>query len=383
MLFNFKRYFELYCESLTGVVWHYSDNPVEILKSNIFSLGSETGADATKSGKAFYLSTARSKMGSYSENPRGIIFKLDGDLLNTKYKAKSIDYWGKSGFKERHGGKHEMEDRLYSTSPTIPNARNYILEVNAWGKPDLNNRYLETIKKVEELCKDYNIPFVYYTDYRNFISNKDPKKSLNDVIDTSQIEYTKYKSYSKYDSKTIREVLLFVTQLKDPNRRYGNYDGFLSLSNDYHNSLRRKHSKSGIYAKTIIAKILKKLKLKNVDDLFKLRTEQKMKLDRIENDSHHLKYVYNKFLKILENDDDPFEAVHQFNQYFQNKKEDDFYALMSVMRNKNIEKLSEIFNNAKQHLNREIESIQSTLFDIPLRDLNQKPKDESWKDVQI
>ena len=107
---TFQELFELISEGISDIVWHYTKDPVHILKSNKFSLGTETGSDITKSGKAFFMSTARSKLGSYSNTSSGTIFKLDGRKINQNYKGSSVDYWG--GTKAREGGTQEMEDGI-------------------------------------------------------------------------------------------------------------------------------------------------------------------------------------------------------------------------------------------------------------------------------
>ena len=167
---SFKEYFINLQESVSDIVWHYSNNPYEILKSNKFGLSSESGSDVTKSGKPFYLSLSRSKSGSYSNNPRGIIFKLDGAKLNNKYKGFPFDYWAGSGFKNRSQGNSEMEDRLASKNSEIPNARDYILEVIGWADEySKKSIYSNYQKNVELLCKKLDIPFVFYDSYQNFL----------------------------------------------------------------------------------------------------------------------------------------------------------------------------------------------------------------------
>lgn len=384
MPITFEKYFQIYCESLSDIVWHYSTEPLKILKSDKISLGTETGPDATKNGKPFYLSTARSKVASYSKGPRGIIFKLNGVLLNSKYKAKPIDYWGGTGVKDRHSGQHEMEDRLYSDSPIIPNIKKYILEVQAWMDVDPNNKYAVYIKSVEDECRKNGIKFTFFTSYKNFIQNKDPKSSITEVMDTDKIETPEpYKFKDTYRKKIIRKILSFVTQLKDPHDDYSRYDSFLTLSNEYHNYLRREHNRMAIHAKKIIAKILKKLNLNNVDKLFKLRIEQRQKMLRFENDLKHLDYKLNELVNDMKEGKDRYYEIVNFNKQYQDSVGSLKNEMLNAYDQKDVNKLRLFFDKAKEKMQRDLKEIEKTLFNIPMKDPAPEKKDESWKDVQI
>jgi hypothetical protein len=384
MPISFEKYFQLYCESLSDIVWHYSNDPLKILKTDKISLGTETGPDATKNGKPFYLSTARSKVASYSKGPRGIIFKLDGNLLNSRYKARPIDYWGGTGVKDREKGEHEMEDRLYSDSPIIPNIKKYILEVQAWMNADPNNTYAAYIKKVEDECKRNNIKFTYYTSYENFIQNKDPKLSITEVIDTDKNENPEpYKFKYTYRKKSIRKILAFVTQLKDPHNDYSRYDSFLTLSNDYHSYLRREHDRMAIYAKKIIAKILKKLNLNNIDKLLKLRIEQRQKMLRFKDDIKHLDYKLNELINDMKDGKDRYYEIVNFNKQYQDSIGSLKNAMLNAYDRKDVDTIRTFFDKAKEKMEKDLAEIEKTLYKIPLKDPVPEKKDESWKDVQM
>jgi hypothetical protein len=383
MLPNFKRYFELYCESITGIVWHYTREPLKILKSNMFSLGMETGVDTTKGGKIFYMSTARSKFNNYSENnPSGVIFKLDGDLLNTRHKGKAFDYWSNSNIKNRGEGISEMEDRIYSDQPTIPNAKKYIMEVITWCNPE--SSYMNTLKEVEDICKRDDIPFVYYTSYKNFSTNKDPQPNIPDTIKITE----PYERYGKfYKKRDIRNILLFLTQLKDVDREYANYNARLSLGHKINNEIRRSHNKPAIYAKRIIAKLIKRFKLKNVDDLIKLRISQNEKMLRNKNEIYYIDRTFNKFVDMMEDGQttDPYgnDPIWDFNKQYLDGTDESYYNLYRTVSRKDMDSLKQIFSSVKETMRNEMADIEKTFLDIPLKDLPEKKIDYSWRQEQI
>jgi hypothetical protein len=373
----FESYYNLYCEALSQIVWHFTPAAADILRQNKFSLSMEQGADVTKT-KPFFLSTARSKSTYYADHSGGVMLKLDGDALNKKYKGRAFDYWG-SEYKTREKGKHEMEDRLYSDKPVIPDARKYILQVQAWG--GLRSTIRE-IKEVEELCEQYNIPYVYFGSQRDFLQNKNPRKSIAEVKEIPSPE----PSFSKYETgrkKAHREILLFLTQLRDPLRSYEGYDANLRLGADITNHIRRSHDRSAIFLKQIIARLLKKLKLKSIDDLVKLRLSQKTEMDRYGQEVRYLNYLRKKFHKIMETDEDNFDEEYNFNTAYQGGDRAKLRALSNAIRAKDKSALDQIIDEAIDKQNEKLQRIKNTLMQIPLKDLRPMKKDNSWKEVQI
>jgi hypothetical protein len=383
---TFKEYFINLQESVSDIAWHYSNNPYQILKSNEFGLSSETGPDITKSGKPFYLSLSRSKSGSYSNNPRGIIFKLDGTKLNHKYKGFAIDYWGNSGFRHRSEGKSEMEDRIASANPEIPNARKYILEVIAWAdEHSKSSIYSFYQQKVELLCKKLNIPFIFYNSYEDFIKNKNPHNSVEDVVDFSKIEkldpYKTPRSFRKRDMDRVKYLLNFLLNLKDPEHNYDRYDSNIVIGSDYHNYIRRSYDKTSIYAKSLLAKTMKKFKLKNIDDLFKLRFRQINELTRYENDIKSINYKLNQYIKDLNsNVDKTFDDFYYDLKYFLG---DDYQSVSKLYKMKNPQGIKEVFEKYENILKSKIDDILKTSMNIHLNPIEKKRINPPLNDVQI
>src|ERR1017187_3728413 len=107
-------------EGLSSIVFHYTmfSKLCTILQSNEFRLVS-----AVQTG--YYFCVARSHMGEYSGVHSGAVeIVLDGNKLAQHYQAAPVNYWG-DGF-----AKDEMEDRIYSKTPTIPNAISYMKEIH-------------------------------------------------------------------------------------------------------------------------------------------------------------------------------------------------------------------------------------------------------------
>lgn len=378
---------QILLERVTDVVWHMSNDALSILKRNVFSLGTETGPDKTRGGKAFYLSTARSKTGSYSDSTNGIIFKLDGRLLNSRYKGKAIDYWAGSGLRPREGGKHEMEDRIYSEEPVIPNARKYILEINAWIDPHYAKDSVYSIyqKKVEDKAKELGIPYKIYAGYEDFIKNKNPKNSIAEIIDTTKIELLQpYKFRDTRRKNRLKEILLFLSELKDPERKWDRYDSALSLSNDYNNMLRREHGRSALYTKNAISKILRRLKMNSIDDLIKLRVEQAQFMKRINSDKQYLDYKKKRILKSMEDGEDyDFDTLYDLNQQYFKGDKDMFHKITSLYRRGDKEGMEDIFRNIWDNYEKDIKDIQKTLVKLPLSEPEKQKVDDSWRDIQI
>lgn len=382
-----ERLPQILFERVTDIVWHMSNNPLEILKRNVFSLGSETGPDKTKGGKAFYMSTARSKTGSYSKSTNGTIFKLNGKMLNDKYKGKPIDYWAGSGIKPREGGSHEMEDRIYSDNPIIPNAKKYILEINAWVDPSYakDSVYSLYLKKVEDEAKKMGIPYKIYSNYDDFISNKNPKSSITEIIDISNISPNpSYKFKNTTRKPRLKKILLFLAELKDPDDNYSRYDSNLTLSNDYGNILRREHNKSAIYAKNIISKILRKLKMSSIDDLIKLRINQNQIMKRISSDKQYLEYKKKQILKSMEQGEDyNFDTMYDFNKAYFEGDRDMLNKILNIYKRGDEKSMSDIFDLIYEKFNKQIEDIKKTLIKLPLSEPEKRKVDYSWRNEQI
>jgi len=140
------------------------------------------------------MSFARSKLGKYhypavkSQQGQTLIV-LDGQkLMAAGFSGKPVDYWG-------WGDKDEMEDRVYSDKPVIPNANKFIKEIhmlmdrtpemkepgpmdkmmNPDAKPSEYPRdqkrddiYIRLMRNVFRASKQLDIPVYIYKDVKSF-----------------------------------------------------------------------------------------------------------------------------------------------------------------------------------------------------------------------
>lgn len=167
-------------EGVNEILYHttFASNAVDILQQNRFRLtpdmGTPSDRDYRREEKNFFLSTTRSRMGQYHtpvskyEDSR-VIMVLDGrKLMQDGYSGGPVDYW--NGFDI-----DEMEDRVYSNSPTIDDAKKYIKEIHLFtpekSRHDLSGR-MEPRSKASRtligLAKRMGMPLYTYKDPKNF-----------------------------------------------------------------------------------------------------------------------------------------------------------------------------------------------------------------------
>jgi hypothetical protein len=115
---------ELISEAISRTVYHYTSigEATSILESGVFELSSVFGSGAEEelnpSGYPYYLSTTRTPLGDYHRHVLhdGVLFVLDGEWFNRRYRGAPINYHGTLNTKPRQ---REAEDRIFSRHPTI------------------------------------------------------------------------------------------------------------------------------------------------------------------------------------------------------------------------------------------------------------------------
>ena len=149
-------------EGLSEILYHATGlhNVEEILAIDTLRLTPDIGTSSEQSHRpkqtqVYYMSFSRSRVGNYhhpvhkGETGQSIIV-LDGrKLMADGYSGKPVEYWG-------FGDKDEMEDRIFSDKPIIPNASKYITEIHTY----LNLK--PTFRKASPMTKilDPNAPDV-------------------------------------------------------------------------------------------------------------------------------------------------------------------------------------------------------------------------------
>lgn len=187
---------EVITESLSRVAYHYTSLPaaLRILKSGNFELSSSLGTPAeqqyTMQGRPYFMSTTRTKRGGYhmqSVGSRGVMFVLDGNWFNQRYKSRPIDYWEDRG-KLHTGRTSEAEDRVYSAEPRIPIGGVVAVHVyNALGRDDADRdaHANALVREILIAAKTQGIPAYFYTDRTNWL-NQDTSKTADVKLLTGQ-----------------------------------------------------------------------------------------------------------------------------------------------------------------------------------------------------
>ena len=156
-------------EAATAVVYHYAgvSAAAKILTTGVFQLSSITGNQSEEKyappGYPYFLSTTRSKVGDYHRytGSSAVMFVLDGNWLNQRYKTKAVDYWERAW--QHSGGDRtsESEDRVFTKTPEIPISG--VLAVHVLIKEQHENRSPE-IRTILIAAKKQGIPAYLYTD---------------------------------------------------------------------------------------------------------------------------------------------------------------------------------------------------------------------------
>lgn len=303
-----KEIKQLLNEILTDILYHFSgiDRIENILKTNKFLT---TAAFATQSeveqnkGKFYFLSTARSTFGKYSDSMEsgfGYVV-LDGRKLGHTFSGTAVDYWGET-FRKANKGKHEEEDRIFTNKPFIENARKYILEIHlCFGKGVREKNkfgfrnYNDPVTKFEWDITDnfYSIKNIFNLFPKVFVY-KDPrawklknrKKAfsseesfVHDVKKQQQVPEKTAPYQSRYRPGEQLEYFLELfnfaysgtgelsKKAKDllDNMKYYPKDKFISIKNDIHNI------KGNIKVRSLINKIvlaMNKIKTTSISELY-------------------------------------------------------------------------------------------------------------------
>jgi hypothetical protein len=184
-------------EGLSQVLYHYVKRPnslIEILQSNKLRLNaffgdSYSGKDIGK--KYYYLSTTRSKLGSYHAQEHvvaGVMLVLDGAKLAQKHTGGPFDYWN-----DKHHD--EMEDRILSNHPFIENAKSYITSIHILYQYDNGvdaegQQYL----RAYAAAKKSGIPTYFYNSRKAWVTQNTKHAIKPDLVDLWRDKQSTYTS---------------------------------------------------------------------------------------------------------------------------------------------------------------------------------------------
>jgi hypothetical protein len=188
-------------ESVSRIVYHFTSipNAAAILTDHRFRLTAAAGTSTERnlsSGKQYYLSTTRSKVGDYTLHQfykSGLVFELNGEWFNHHYKGGPVDYWQNKGRYQGDGIKgrySEMEDRVFSDEPYIPfpkDPRKLIKSIHIMWQvvPEdrLDEKLSTYLRTVLIRAKQLGIPYYIYDDEHAFV--------LQDTRRAKQIDISK------------------------------------------------------------------------------------------------------------------------------------------------------------------------------------------------
>jgi hypothetical protein len=168
---------EFVTESLSRVAYHYTNisSANKILKSGQFELSAAPGSieqQYAPPGKPYFLSTTRTKLGDFHRSRNasyGVIFALDGNWFNQRYRSGPVDYWGnRNPTATSHRG-HEAEDRVFSAEPTIP--IDGVTAVHVLANRDMSMpNYNAIVRSILIAAKARGIPAYFYEDVEPWLN---------------------------------------------------------------------------------------------------------------------------------------------------------------------------------------------------------------------
>ena len=176
---------EFIVESLSRVAYHYTGLAAaqRILQSGQFELSAAPGSieqQYAPPGRPYFLSTTRTLTGGYHQGfkNRGVIFNLNGNWFNQRYRSGPVDYWGNRGTGMRES---EAEDRVFSAEPTIPTGGVSSVHVFvAMNQPDADNLSANAAvaRQILIAAKTQNIPAYFYDDHEAWLK-QDTRKTAD------------------------------------------------------------------------------------------------------------------------------------------------------------------------------------------------------------
>ena len=159
---------EFLIEGATDVLYHYTStiNAFNVLESGTFKLSSITGNPSEEMyappGYPYFFSTARSKVGDYHRyaGSSAVMFVLDGQWLQSRFKVKPIDYWDRAWIHSSDRTR-EAEDRVFSKKPEI--SIDCVTEIHVLLKEQTDPRSQMT-RRILIAAKKRGIPAYLYID---------------------------------------------------------------------------------------------------------------------------------------------------------------------------------------------------------------------------
>lgn len=209
--------------SATPTLYHVttSGRAIAILLSDRFELKPSDGTDAEEEAAkgSYYLSTTRSKLGSYTRRSiynNSVIFVLNGTALGQKHKIKPVDYWQLTDLDPRiRSERDEAEDRVLSRTPTIP-ARKYIAEIHAHIGEEGEQSRINAVR-LKRLCLLKKVKAYFYNSTQDLLL-MDTRKAVNPGLKVPGPKEEPYQHSREYQQARMKE------------RRHNSLRGWIELA---------------------------------------------------------------------------------------------------------------------------------------------------------
>jgi len=268
-------------EGASDILYHYI-SPIYLIKAlknnkltTIAAMGSDSDYIINKK-KFYYLSTTRSKSSGYKKSNAKIV--LDGRKLKQRYKFAPVDYWQYSKSdklpKKVYSGAMtslEQEDRIITDKPSIPNAKDYILEVHIQVGYTAIDKIVENIIKI---CNNENIPIFLYDKTTNFYNQIKPINPKDYIYANRDDDYSTIDNTSEIITD-FSIVSSFVSYKND------------DLENDIQNYMEKNHNNYILQNFKDITNKYKKDTIPNSSD-FELQKRLKNAISNIQSESSEL-----------------------------------------------------------------------------------------------
>lgn len=171
--------------SATGTLYHFTNvrAAISALETKLLlSPVAMTKSDSIVKSALYFLSMTRSRFGRYHRNySGGILFELDGNKINTRYKVKPVDYWQFFSSPKLRFDSDEQEERLVCDKPAI-DVRPYLKSISLL----IDNRKIDkmTLRLFNMHARKIGVPFYVYSDPQLFKLGRDKGRlSIEEAVD--------------------------------------------------------------------------------------------------------------------------------------------------------------------------------------------------------
>ena len=241
-------------EGLSKKVYHYTSihAAAKILTSGTFELSSTIGSIEEKlapPGYPYFFSTTRTLTGGYHDTigSQAVMFNLDGDWYNQRYKSGPVDYWQDRVPGVNLNRTSEAEDRLYSKTPTIPiggvtSVHVYVEPMEERQRANWGTPYPALARKVLIAAKQRGIPAYLYEDPTAW-RRQDTAQAVPISRERETLQGPEQLSRGSSRSSSWMEPwieLIHKTKTQDLSKKAASYAYDLSFDNEYYQESMKK-----------------------------------------------------------------------------------------------------------------------------------------------